>query len=54
MSNKTLDVKLGEILYWLFFFSLFFAKGIGLYDGQTIFKIILVFAVVCLGFKLLI
>lgn len=54
MSNKTLDVKLGEILYWLFFFSLFFAKGIGLYDGQTIFKIILVFAVVCLGLKLLI
>ena len=52
MNKRTIDIKLGEILYWLFFFSLFFAKGIGLYDGQTVFKLILVFATICLGLKL--
>lgn len=35
-------VKLSEICYYLFFAGLLFAKGIGLYDGQVAFKIILV------------
>lgn len=52
MNSKVLNVKIGEVLYWLFFFSLFFAKGIGLYDGQAVFKLILVFATACLGLKL--
>lgn len=49
-SNKT-SVSIGEILYWLFFGSLLFAKGIGLYDGQAVFKLILVFSVMCLLVK---
>ncbi len=50
-ANK-LTVSTGEILYWVFFGALFGAKGIGLYDGQTIFKIVLVFSGFCLLAKL--
>lgn len=52
MNNTVLKVKLGEILYWLFFASIFFAKGIGWYDGQPEFKLILIFALICLTLKL--
>lgn len=52
MSDKMINVKLGEILYWLFFGSLFLAKGLGLYDGQTVFKLILLFAIGCLFLKI--
>lgn len=45
-------VSVGEILYWLFFGSLLFAKGIGLYDGQAVFKLVLVFACLCLLAKI--
>lgn len=43
---------IGELLYFLFFGSLLFAKGIGLYDGQTVFKLVLVFAIACLLLKI--
>lgn len=49
---RKLRISVGEILYFLFFCMLFFAKGIGLYDGQNAFKLILVLAVVCLLGKL--
>lgn len=53
MENaKKVTVSVGEILYWLFFSSLLFAKGIGLYDGQTAFKLVLVFSCLCLMVKL--
>lgn len=52
MNEKKLHVTLGEILYWLFFGSLFLAKGLGFYDGQAIFKLVLVFAMGCLFLKL--
>lgn len=52
MNEKNLHVTLGETLYWLFFGSLFLAKGLGFYDGQAVFKLILVFAVGCLFLKL--
>lgn len=52
MNGKYLHVTLGEILYWLFFGSLFLAKGLGFYDGQLVFKLTLVFAVGCLLLKL--
>lgn len=52
MNKSVCKVNLGEILYWLFFMSLFLAKGLGLYDGQTVFKLILIFAVICLAGKL--
>lgn len=38
-------ITLSEILYYIFFSALLFAKGIGLYDGQGMFKILLVIAV---------
>lgn len=44
-------VSAGEILYWLFFGSLLTVKGIGLYDGQAVFKLILIFAAGCLLLK---
>lgn len=37
-------VKLSELCFYLFFVLLLFAKGIGLYDGQTEFKIFFVLA----------
>ena len=52
MSDKMINVKSGEILYWLFFGSLFLAKGLGLYDGQAVFKLILLFAMACLFLKI--
>lgn len=42
MRNYT--IELSEIMFYIFFCSLLFAKGIGLYDGQLIFKIFLVIA----------
>lgn len=39
-------VKLSELCFYLFFAVLLFAKGIGLYDGQTGFKILLLIALV--------
>lgn len=39
MKNYT--IELSEIMFYIFFCSLLFAKGIGLYDGQLIFKIFL-------------
>ena len=44
-TKKNDTVSLSEILYYAFFSLLLFAKGIGLYDGQTAFKIFLVLAV---------
>ena len=51
-NTNILSVGRGEFLYWLFFGSLLFAKGIGLYDGQYVFKLVLVFAAVCLALKM--
>lgn len=42
--TKNIKVSISELCYYMFFCILFLAKGIGLYDGQTIFKICLVLA----------
>lgn len=47
------SIKYSEILFYICFGLLFFAKGIGLYDGQGIFKVILVLAWVCLVAKMM-
>lgn len=39
-------VKLSELCFYLFFVSLLFAKGIGLYDGQIGFKVFLIVALI--------
>ena len=41
-----------KVFYFLFFASLFFAKGIGLYDGQSAFKVFLLAGMGCLAVKL--
>lgn len=41
---KSSTVKLSEICFYIFFSLLFFAKGIGLYDGQFWFKVCLIAA----------
>lgn len=51
ITGDNLNISIGEFLYWLFFGSLLFAKGIGLYDGQTVFKLVLIFAAICLLIK---
>lgn len=51
-STDRIETELGEILYWLFFGSLLFAKGVGFYDGQLVFKLVLIFALSCLALKL--
>lgn len=38
------NISLSELCFYLFFVSLLFAKGIGLYDGQVSFKIFLLLA----------
>ena len=43
---KEYRIKLSELCFYLFFCSLLFAKGIGLYDGQTLFKIFLAIALI--------
>lgn len=46
MNEKRINILFSESLYYLFLGSLLCAKGIGLYDGQTVFKIVLIFAIV--------
>ncbi|MBR6770542.1 MAG: hypothetical protein IKM28_04780 [Lachnospiraceae bacterium] len=46
-------LSVSELLYYLFFAVLFFAKGIGLYDGQEMFKVFLLVGMVCFAGKLL-
>lgn len=47
-------VTLKEIFYYLFFSLLLFAKGIGLYDGQKMFKLFLIAAVLFWILKMLV
>lgn len=51
--EKDKRITTEEILYCLFFGLLFFAKGVGLYDGQTIFKVLLILSVLVLGLKIM-
>ena len=44
MENSRIEISISEICYYLFFGILFFAKAIGLYDGQTVFKLCLLAA----------
>ena len=53
LKKEGLTVRLGELLYYVFFAGLLFAKGIGLYDGQKSFKIILIVSCVCWAGKML-
>lgn len=41
---KKNPVKLSELCFYIFFVSLLFAKGSGLYDGQALFKVFLLIA----------
>lgn len=49
-----LSIHLSELMYLCFFVLMFFAKGIGLYDGQFIYKIVLLMSFGCLGIKMLV
>lgn len=46
-------IKLSELFFYVFFCSLLFAKGIGLYDGQTLFKIFLTVALIGFAGKMI-
>lgn len=53
-QNVKLEITVQEICYYLFFSLLFFAKGIGLYDGQNLFKVFLILSMLFLGIKLMV
>lgn len=50
---KGYPVKRSELCFYIFFVSLLFAKGIGLYDGQALFKVFLLIALGGWGVKIL-
>ncbi len=50
--ENSITIRLSELLYLLFFGIMLFAKGIGLYDGQNIYKIFLVLAFLCIALKM--
>ena len=50
---KKYRMKISELCFYVFFCSLLFAKGIGLYDGQVLFKALLGVALIAFGGKLL-
>lgn len=45
-------VRMSELLYLCFWGIMLFAKGIGLYDGQNIYKLFLVTAFLCIAVKM--
>ena len=47
------ELTAGEIFFCLFFGILLFAKGVGLYDGQGVFRIFLLIASAFWGLKML-
>lgn len=51
-KEKDMAIRLSELLYLLFWGIMLFAKGIGLYDGQLLYKIFLVLAFLCIGAKM--
>lgn len=56
MSNEnkinSTTIRMSELLYLCFFCIMLFAKGIGLYDGQNIYKLFLVVAFLCIAIKM--
>lgn len=51
--SKEHTIRLSEICFYIFFCSLLFAKGIGLYDGQLWFKLFLIIALAGWGCKMI-
>lgn len=51
-TQKQMTIKLSELLYLLYFGLMLFAKGIGLYDGQTVYKAFLLLAFACIAAKM--
>lgn len=53
VEEKNITVSCSEIFYYLFWSIMLCVKGIGLYEGMTLYNIGLVLAMVCLGISLL-
>lgn len=51
-TQKQMTIKLSELLYLLYFGLMLFAKGIGLYDGQTVYKAFLLLSFACIAAKM--
>lgn len=47
-EKNFLNIKLSELLYLCFWGLMLFAKGIGLYDGQSAYKVFLVVSFMCI------
>lgn len=47
-EKNYLNIKLSELLYLCFWGLMLLAKGIGLYDGQSVYKIFLVASFICI------
>lgn len=51
-QTGSVAIRMSELLYLCFWGIMLFAKGIGLYDGQNIYKIFLVTAFLCIAAKM--
>lgn len=51
MKNQ-IEIQLSELLYYIFLVLMFLLKGFGLYDGQLIYKLVFMAAMLCIVFKL--
>lgn len=51
-KNRKIQLNLSEALYLIFFSIMLFAKGLGLYDGQLLYKLAFVVSFGCLALKM--
>lgn len=52
LLKDKLGIELPELLYYLFLMCMFFAKGIGLYDGQMLYRLLFWGGMVCVAGKI--
>lgn len=51
-AQNQITIKLSELMYLVYFSVMLFAKGIGLYDGQIMYKMFLLVALACIAIKM--
>lgn len=53
MLQKKIEISFQELMYYFFLIIMFTIKGLGLYDGQLLYKLFFMLAFLCIGIKLL-
>ncbi len=52
VSKNRIEMKISHVLYYIFLIIMFFVKGIGLYDGQVLYRILFLAAMLCAAGKI--